>query len=180
MADPKLRIRCPSKGLAVYALATEQAPVVTGGFGGWDRIARPRRVALTDWQGSEPFQMVVSLRLDGWAQNRSIEADVKALVAMAVDRGSRTGPPAVNMEGSGIPLQRLVWVIDNLEFGDVLWGADFGQPNAGRLRQDVTITLLELVQADLVALSPAKKARAKATSKRKPGNTRGTNRGRRR
>ena len=172
-ADPTIIVlACPTRGSRVAARCTEQAPTLTGGFGGWERIARPRRVALTDWQGTEPFTMTISLRLDGWAAQRSIEPDVKALMDMAVDRGSRVGSPTVYAAGS-LPLQGVAWVIDSLDFGESLWS-----PARVRLRQDVTVTLLERVQADLVALSPAKKARAKADAK-KPTVTRGPSRGRR-
>jgi len=160
--DPAVIVlACPARATRIAAHCTEQAPTLTGGFGGWERIARPRRVALTDWQGVEPFTMTISLRFDGWAAQQSIEPALTALLDMAVDRGSRSGPPTVYAAGS-LPLRGVGWVIDSLEFGDSLWS-----PRRVRLRQDVTITLLERVASDLVALTPAVRAAEKAKAKTK-------------
>ena len=154
MASPLITILCPSKRLVVTALAGEQAPTVTGGRGGWQIIARPRRTAITDWNGTEPYRMTVSLLFDGYGDDRSVEADLKFLEEMAVDRRSRTGPPKVKVTGA-IPKPGREWVIEDLADGSsVLWGEN------GRVRQDVTVTLLEYVASDLVALSsPTERAR---------------------
>ena len=41
------------------------APVTpTGGYGGWERIARPRRKALTEWQGNEGLSFDLTFVFD--------------------------------------------------------------------------------------------------------------------
>lgn len=179
MSHPYITIRCPAKGTAVVGLSREESPTLTGGFGGWERIPRPRRVALTDHTGSEPYTQKIALRFDGWSEQASVEADIAKLTAMAVGREFGASPPIVRVKGPVLG-DRIDWVIEDLEFGESLWNAK------GRIRQDVTVSLLEYVKPDVVKLSPAARRRViaaaapsrKAKAKAKVKNTRGTNRGR--
>src|SRR4051794_11644930 len=49
-------------GLSSIKVMLGDGPVqVGGGFGGWDVVARPRRTALTVWQGFDPLQLNVPI-----------------------------------------------------------------------------------------------------------------------
>lgn len=149
-------LTAPAAGLKVRGLRGTVAPSPTGGFGGWTQVARPRRKALTQWDGVPPLEVAFSLILDGVAGDRSVEADCLALEQMAQPAAARTPPPVVRANG-GIPHAELDWVISDLQWDP----APIYATSKKRIRQEVTVHLLEHVAADTVA-APAAAAAAKA------------------
>lgn len=134
------------------------APTVAGGDGGWNEIARPRRKALTEWDGVGVRKLTLPLLLDGYRAGRSIEPACAALERMAQPDTAGGEPPTIRIAGS-VPHADLDWVIatDGItwETDNIIWAP------AGRLRQGVTLALLEHVPADLVQTA-AQAARKKA------------------
>lgn len=135
--------------LAVEALRGDTAPTLTGGVGGWQEVARPRRVALLQWQGRSPFRMTISMLLDGLALDLSVEADCEALRQMGLPVAAGGEPPVVTVIGA-VPKIDGVWVVDTIDWGDATYSS-LGY----RVRQAVTVTLVARVQDDRVTILPA-------------------------
>lgn len=166
LAAQQITIFSTNPPLRVRGLRGNTAPIPSGGFGGWSLVARPRRKALTQWGGIDPFQLVFSIILDGVRTDQSVEADCLALEQMAQPIGPRLDPPIVNIIGV-VPHPELDYVIgDGNAGGGLAWDASPIYSASGyRIRQEVTITLVEYVAADRVGgTSPAARARAQATS----------------
>lgn len=145
--------------LSVTALRGDGAPSVQSGYGGWTVVDRPRRKGLTQWTGIAPLRLAVPLLLDGLADARSVERDCETLEALARRSAGAPRPPILRVRGA-VPHASLAWVVDTdgLAWGDALY--DLG---GFRVRQAVTVTLLEYVAPDQVdvdndagAPSPAK------------------------
>ena len=102
-----------SDGTSVTMLRGQAMPTMTGGGGGWQITARPRRVSLTQWKGRDPYKMDVPVMFDGYANDKSVEIAISKLNQMQMGRdlsppprvkivdgvevmidGSRTGHPA--------------------------------------------------------------------------------------
>lgn len=156
IAAQYITLTAPAPGLRVRGLRGTVAPSPTGGFGGWTQVARPRRKALTQWDGIPPREVAFSIILDGVVGDRSVEADCLTLERMAQPAADRTPPPIVRAAG-GLPHTELDWVISDLQWDP----APIYSTSLHRIRQEVTVHLLEHVAADTVA-TPAAAAAAKA------------------
>jgi hypothetical protein len=132
-----VRLACGDPALDLIVLLGAEAPQVTGGVGGWTVTPRPQAVGMTLWEGVEPYQVNLSLMLDGWATGQSQESALRSLRRVA--RGDAESPPGV-LYVEGIPLPASRWVIEGIDFGDPILGTD-----AARLRQPLTLTLRQYV-----------------------------------
>lgn len=149
--------------LLVSALFDATAPVITSGYGGWVEIARPKRKALTDWQGSAPFRLQFGLILDAFDDApHNVEQDIIRLERMATRGPHDQRPPTIRINdkdhggGGRLPHNNLTWVIESLTWGDCIRQSETGD----RTRQVVAVTLLELVEDAIIGkLSPANNAR---------------------
>jgi hypothetical protein len=151
-----VRLRCGDPAFALLALLGEEAPRLTGGIGGWNIVPRPQAVGMTLWEGVEPYQVSLSLMLDGWRHRQSQDAAIAGLVRVA--RGDSESPPGV-LVVEGIVLPARQWVVESMEFGDPILAtggervrssyADPGPRHAAspgaRLRQPLALTLREYV-----------------------------------
>jgi hypothetical protein len=108
--------------------------------------------------------MTVPLLFEGFAQDRSVEPQIRALEAMARVDGGDSQPPKlrVTLPASSPRTPSVVWVIETLEWGDAERRSD-GQ----RTRQHATVTLLQFVEDELVRASPSKKRRKKRKHKKR-------------
>lgn len=152
-----VRISCddPSANL-ILALGAE-SPKITGGVGGWEITGRPRQVSMTTWAGVEPFQVALSVMLDGYAAGRSVESELRTLVAIA--RGDGESQPGLcRVTGIALPVDR--WVIEAMEVGDALLGSD-----GERTRQPLTLTLREYVPPSYLQLRRSATQGAKGKTK---------------
>jgi hypothetical protein len=140
----------------VIARLGESAPVYTGGVGGWEAVPRPGRRPLTVWRGvQEPLRLQLSLLLDRFLEGDegySVEPDIVALERMGGLDAGDPEPPLLVVEGqlgrhdmSGASQNR--WVIESLDWGDAIRR----QSDGHRVRQAVTVTLLEHKEDDRLA-----------------------------
>lgn len=143
----KITLTTAAPRLTVTALRGLTPPAPTDGYGGWNLVSRPHRVALTEWVGVNPLTVAFSLIFDE-SVNRDIEDDLATLERMAQPDG-RVAPPVVTVHGV-VPHADKDWVIGNLA-----WDPAPVYSPAGRTRQEVTVTLLEHVSADLVPSAAA-------------------------
>ena len=156
-------ITSTSPNLSVRALLGADGARMTGGYGGWSVISRPRRLGLTQWDGRNPLEMAVQLVLDAHADDGSVEAQCSALERMALPPRSLAEPPVVRITGA-VPHSDLTWVVN-----EIAWGAVIRRLDGNRTRQEVTLTLLRYVADDRLQLRPAaERARDKGTSTGKP------------
>lgn len=124
MAEPGFfLIQAVELDLSVRCAHGPGAPIPSGGYGGWQTIARKRRISLTEWQGSEPMQWEVPFLLDGLqpqghgGQNLSQNEKMYILELLStVSRGSIAppvvrvfGPPALILSGLDLIITDIQW-----------------------------------------------------------------------
>jgi hypothetical protein len=135
----------------INVLLDEPGAKLTGGFGNWESVPVPRGVPFAQWTGRSLYTMDVALLIDGWHHQRSVEPEISKLEQMADRPGSQATPPPVRLVGA-VPHAWRTWVITGLDWGDALRRFKTGV----RLRQGVTVHLLEYQDASTVsALPPA-------------------------
>lgn len=142
-----VQLQSSSPPLQVRALRGVGAPQITGGYAIWEKVARPHRKALTRYQGRDPFQMTLPLLLEGFDGNVSVEPEIRALEMMALPPTAGSDPPTVTVAGA-VPHPELDWVIGGSD-PPLEWDASpIWSPNGYRIRQAVTVHLLEHVGDD--------------------------------
>ncbi|SDC46367.1 hypothetical protein [Nocardioides lianchengensis] len=139
-----------------------------GGVGGWEGLERPRAVAATYWKGSPAYTWTIPLLLDGMEVSRGVDRVVEAECARLASWGRASRPKRVTIPPPVLQVIGPVhfpattrWVLTDIAWGDVERDAA-----DRRIRQAVTVTLLEYVAPQLVK-SHAKKARGKGKGKDK-------------
>lgn len=142
----------------VRALLGEDPPTMSGGYGGWQELERPRRVALTHWPGTSPVRLTFGMVIDGFAVNANVEQFVRELEAMA--RPYHGGPPPLVRAGGSIPHREVLWVIESID-----WGASVRNRRGKLVRQAATVALMQYVDAE--PLSPAAHHRARHGARRR-------------
>ena len=153
---PTVRIQAWAFALEVSALLGPDGGKLTAGLGTWQEVSIPRGDPYTQWQGRALFGMDLDLIFDGWATGRSVESDMAKLERLATRVPGTVSPTQVRIWGA-IPKPGLAWVIASVEYGDVIRDTATGQ----RLRQEVTLKLMEYREETQVAQLP----RATATKK---------------
>jgi len=163
-----VRVYTVDPPLSVNARLSDERPDITQGYGGWEEVERPRRSPITTFKAPPGLHLTLPILLDGWASGTSVEPQITALERMGLMTGANGEPPKVKIQGRGqaIPYQARTWVIDTLTWGDALMNA-----NGDRVRQQVTLALLEYVEdVHLQEKCAANRRRAKAKAqKKKPG-----------
>jgi len=130
-----------SNGLQVKVLRGAAPPtMMAGGIGGWNTVPRPRRTALTQWAGRDPYQMDVPVLFDRWHEQNSVEREIRQLNRMALGFDYQP-PPTVKIQGA-LPVVGATWVISGIDWGEEVYWA---QSKSGfyRLRQDAVVHLLQ-------------------------------------
>jgi hypothetical protein len=171
MAAPRVgwvRISTNDPPLSVTARLSEERPNVEAGFGGWEEVVRPRRAPITTFRAPPGLRLTLPILLDGWAAGRSVEREVSQLQQMGRPGASDGDPPRVRLDATGnaIPYLKRVWVISELAWGDALMNSA-----GNRVRQQVTLSLLEYVHDVYLAERSAanRRRKHKATAKTKHG-----------
>lgn len=126
----------------------------SGGVGGWEEVARPRRTAVVSWQGRPAKRIAFTLTFDGWP-DQSVEDDCRILHNMGEPRAPGKPPPELRLMYGPYGTGDQTWVIEDLE-----WGEELRDSELRRVRQEVTVTLLEYRSPDF-ALSPADRHKRK-------------------
>src|SRR5262249_38077675 len=105
--------------------------------------------------------------LDGWADDVSVEGRIADLEKMGRPTASDGEPPQLTIQsrGAAVPHLGLTWVISSIAWGDALMNAA-----GNRVRQFVTLTLVEYVEdvylQERSAANRRRKKRALAKKKR--------------
>jgi len=137
----RIRLICEDPPLKIGVLLGPELPQTSGGFGGWEVTGRPRAVAMTTWNGVDPFEFTLPILLDGGPDRESIEPIIADIIDVA--RGTDRSPPGIlRITGlPGLPANR--WVITGISFDDAR-----RRRNMHRWRQLMTLTLLEYSPPD--------------------------------
>lgn len=143
----KLRQVRPRGGVLRFQLNPSQV-TPDGGVGGWARRQRPGLPPALEWEGVPEQTLAFTLLLDGWDRERSVEPDIRLLKQMGRPRARKRPPPELELEYGGTG-HGTTWVIDSLS-----WGEELRNGQLARIRQEVSVVLLEYVEAD-VTLTPA-------------------------
>jgi hypothetical protein len=145
-----------SNGLTVSVLADEDSSALTDGFGGWESVDRPKRVAMTRFATKPLFRQDIPILFDGWPDGGQQETKIATLIRMAQQAGVNAPPPTVSISG---PVQRtdLTWVIENISWGTAKVIRDVVGGVSVRMRQDAVVHLMQYVD-DKVLVTPAKPA----------------------
>lgn len=152
--------------------------VPTTGYGGWRRIARPRRRALTEWAGRDSVSMTGEFMLDNVDEGRGFELKqaIDTLERMAGVNKDDPEPPLVRLHSNPAPLvmhsfhhaAHVWWYVDGLA-----WDADaFIYNREGNpVRAKGTLVLTQHVEDErLQELSSVeRRKRRKATPKKGQG-----------
>jgi hypothetical protein len=143
--EPRLgwiTIRAVDPPTTITARLGADRPNVTQGYGGWTEVTRPQRSTLTVWTGSPALRMDLPILFDDWRTGTSVEREISALERLGFPSSSDGWPPRITLSapGSGVPHQNVPWVIDTLTWGDAL-----ANTRGNRVRQQVTLGLLEYV-----------------------------------
>jgi hypothetical protein len=143
----RVLIKTVDNSLQLTADMGSNPPKIVGGFGGWTTVDRERRVALTKYQGRSPWGMTIHLMFDGNADGISQEHKIRVLTWMTLPPDGGNEPRAVLLYGALPFPSGGEWLINGLDYGDeVIWADNLQNPH--RLRQDITITLLQSVKDD--------------------------------
>jgi hypothetical protein len=154
-------------GLTVKVLLGATSANLTGGFGGWNVVTRPKRVSLTRYDGKDPFRMDVPIQFDGTTTRQGQEAGITTLSRMAVAPSDLQQPPTIKVAGA-VPRKDLTWVVESIDWDNssVIWDEQGGVPV--RLRQAATVHLLQYV-SDNVIFTQATPTKVTPPSKVKDG-----------
>jgi hypothetical protein len=154
-----VQIKSIDPPVTLLARLSGDRPNVDAGYGGWSEVARPRRRPLAVWVGSPALRVSLPIIFDRLADNVSIERQISQLEKIATATGTDGTPPRIHFvaQGSAVPHQSSTWVIDSLAWGDAIMNSD-----GNRVRQQVTLSLLEWMKDVRVQVnSPANLQRLK-------------------
>lgn len=133
------------------------APVVTAGYAGWAKVARPRKKALTEWVGRDPASITLSFIIDNFDEGAGlyVESQCQILDELAGIEKDDPEPPLLILETDPDPLmphgfRRAAhnrWFIESLSWD----AANVRYNNAGnRVRATGTIVFTQHVQDDRI------------------------------
>lgn len=142
----------------------------SGGVGGWGRRQRPLRRPALEWEGIPEQTLSFTLLLDGWP-DRSVEQDIRALRRMGRPRSRGRPPPELELEYGNMG-RGATWVIDNLS-----WGDELRNRQLQRVRQEVTVSLVRYVEAD-ITLTPTQRHKERKGKRGGGGGKKGADRNR--
>lgn len=165
----------PAKQTAERCLAyMVSAPIVVAGYGGWSRVARPRRRAITEWVGRDSLSMEINFLFDGRDEEAGtyVEANIRSLERMAGIGipGTDPQPPLIRVES--VPANLMPygygrapgtrWFVDTLSWDreSIVVG-----PTGNRQRAGGTLVVTQFVEDQ--RLDPIKKRKNRDSDKPK-------------
>jgi hypothetical protein len=122
---------------------------------------------MTEWTGRDPVSQDVSIMFDKFADNESIEQEIRVLYRMMRDRTGRRDEPAPVTCVSQTPLTftGLHWVINGIAPGDEVRRSHDGH----RTRAQFTVSLVEYVPGDVVIHQKSSPAKSHQKKQHKDG-----------
>jgi len=144
----------------VFELIGDDEP--SGGVGGWQTLPRPRRTTGVYWGGTPEVTWTLPLMLDGMEVRPGVDRVIEAELARVASWGRSIRPKRVTLPPPVLQVSGPLhfpsttrWVLQ-----DLAYGARERNSAGRRIRQELTLTLLEYIEPQLVK-SHAKKSRGK-------------------
>lgn len=139
-----------NSGLTLTVLLWNTTPLLSDGVTNYDTVSRPKRQAITRYNGRNPFQQTIAVMFDGWSSDESQEGRIKKLETMGAQ------PHSITLSGHALR-KDLDWLITGLVWDnqETLWKNLNG--SLVRVRQACTITLLEQVEGKVLKTPAAPK-----------------------
>jgi hypothetical protein len=154
----EIRIVTPNESFRVPLGDGTATP--TDGFAGYDEVERAENVSLTEWNGTATLKMDVPVFLDGWAERRSVEHEIARLEHLARRPDGSDQPPAFRVYGP-IPYSGRKWVMANITFGTGEGEVERDERHGRRIRQVLTLNLMEHSTPDRIRFHKVHKSGAK-------------------
>lgn len=146
----KIRISCPEVApVPVDAMLGDSPVLLQGGDAIVEEFQRLRRVSAIDYQGQTLYRLPVTIVLDGYREDTSVEADLSILRAMARPKKGGVRLPVVNLSGP-IPGTSIDWWLEAMTEMDLVERSDSG---AVRIRQGVELQFVQYVAVDIALIS---------------------------
>lgn len=147
-----------------------KAPVPVTGYGGWSRVARPRKIAITEWVGRDVLAVEIEFIIDDFAEGRGVYVDAKCQILeelAGVEAGDdqpplcelHSNPPKLMPHGYERATQNK-WFIESLT-----WDKEGIRVNRAGNKVRAGGTLVAAVFSEDSRLHPAAKKRADAKPK---------------
>lgn len=165
----------PGRKRFVFRALMTRAPVVVAGYGGWSRVARPRRKAITEWVGRDSVSVSIGFIVDVFDEqvyDEYVEDQCRDLESMAGVEITDPEPPLIRLESKPAPLMphghhrasHVKWFVEN-----ITWDAEMTRysKDGNRVRAGGEMVLTQFVEDE--RLRPAKQNRQK-----NGGNKKGT------
>lgn len=163
------------RGAKSFKAVMDGPPVPTGGYGGWEKVARPRRKSLTEWVGRDPMSIEITFLLDGQLYSltgREVESSCRDLESLSGVEGYDPEPALCRLSSVPAPLmphgqhraRHVKWFIETLS-----WDKELIQYNraGNRERAGGTILVTQHVRDEkLSAVADRKSRRSRAGSGR--------------
>src|SRR5215831_18181754 len=100
-----VRLSSTDPPLSLTCRLGQDRPDVSSGYGGWDEVVRPQRPPITTYKAPPGLHLTLSLMLDGFATDTSVERDIAQLDKLATATASDGATPRVQVwaTGSAVP-----------------------------------------------------------------------------
>ena len=164
-----VQISASRPSVKVVCRLDAEPPKIVGGYGGWEMVDRPRRVAVTVWEGRQPRQMSLPIVLDEFKSRRSVVPLMRDLEKLALPFADPE-PPRVRIDGPGITHTDIVWLVNNIEWGE----SSFDEIDRDRrTRQRAVLSLIAYSAPDRLATGGAAAAAARLAAQKTASKTAG-------
>lgn len=154
----KVRITSAALPHDIVTFMAEEQPQLSDGLGGWATVARPDNVAMTDWNGNEPYRMRLALMLDDFMEQRkqNVSRDFRSILKLGRTKNRDAQPPRFRVYGKALPINGRRWVLENVE-----WGERIVRPGGRTVRQAVVLQMVEYIRPDDIEIRRKRKRKGK-------------------
>lgn len=150
-SDPDLQIEVPVGNLS---------STLVGGLGGYEEIERQDDVNATDWTGQEALKQDISVLLDGFAANDSVERELNTILKLGRDPNGEREPPVFKVWGP-VYFPGKAWVLgpDGIDLNGGEIETIRRRGDGELLRQEIILHLTEYNRPDTIKLRKPRTAR---------------------
>jgi len=147
-------------GPAVQCRLGDGPPKFTG-QNGWQFTARPRREAMTEFMGYDPYTLIVPVIFgDGIDITADIDPMIEVLRGLGRNLvGPRIEPAVLKIECPAVPFTWLKWTLN-----DMTLSTEYKKRNGSRYYAALNLTFFEYVPTDLVATKSAQSVAQKTVT----------------
>jgi LysM repeat protein len=153
-------------------------PVPTAGYGGWSRVARPRKKAITEWAGRDSMSIEFGIMFDSFTSEMDnpgmyVETQIRALERLGGIEENDPRPPLFQVASTPPKLiphnvyraGHVQWFVESIQ-----WEADSVIVNSvgNRTRSAATVVITQYVADETLQRTAAQRKKA-ATKKNSRG-----------